>query len=200
MADNTNFGFKVSETKSLICLEVKDQEIVWTSNQRPNIYMVIPFQEGFFWLLYLEAGENSMCKKCNTWIWNRQSSIWKCLDRSSEKNSNNHFKTRWWPYLWHPRDQMSPMFEIMTSKEVTPRVQAIIERAFKTLLDNRTVLTRNIVLKVLSEFSPDSSSHSSDTSPSNSFTYSPKTTSTPKTPLQKFRWVPSQSAIRYFNF
>ena len=57
------------------------------------------FSGGFFLLLYLEAGENSMCKKCNTWIWNRQSSIWKCLDRSSEKNSNNHFKTRWWPYL-----------------------------------------------------------------------------------------------------
>ena len=95
------------------------------------------------------------------------------------------------------RDQMSPMFEIMTSKEVTPRVQAIIERAFKTLLDNRTVLTRNIVLKVLSEFSPDSSSHSSDTSPSNSFTYSPKTTSTPKTPLQKFRSPETTQVIKF---
>ena len=89
------------------------------------------------------------------------------------------------------------MFEIMTSKEVTPRVQAIIERAFKTLLDNRTVLTRNIVLKVLSEFSPDSSSHSSDTSPSSSFTYSPKTTSTPKTPLQKFRSPETTQVIKF---
>ena len=83
-------------------------------------------------------------------------------------------------------DQRSSMWAILAGPDVSPRVQAIIERAFKTLLDNRTVLTHNILLKVLSEFGTDNSGNETG-SPSTSFTYSPKSTSTPKTPLQKFR-------------
>jgi len=88
--------------------------------------------------------------------------------------------------------------------DVGSLVQTRLENIFKSFLDNRNVMTKAIVRRALEDMCPESSSTSHHSATSNSesggsasssFTYSPKSTSTPKTPLSNFFSSPQTTQI-----
>ena len=88
-------------------------------------------------------------------------------------------------YVSAVHDQRKNIMDVLSGHKITALRQSRIENAFKILMDNKKFLTQKILLKILADFSKDNPDMNSGT-PSTSFTYSPTSSSTPKTPLSNF--------------